>query len=140
MPGLFYQVESFILTMVLGIVTGTIFHLYQSIVRRARIGRGPLYFMDFLLWLLMIVVVFAAMLFINQGEMRVYVLIALLTGIIMYHYYFANRFDNSMKTIADRFIKGLAFVVRGVIRPVKRLRLSIRLWFKGRKEPPPDEN
>ena len=86
MSELLFQIQSFVLTMVLGVVAGMVFQFYQLLVRRARVGKYSLYLMDFFLWMLMILLIFAAMLFINQGEMRVYVLVALVAGILIYHH------------------------------------------------------
>jgi len=93
LSGLFAQIEAFLLTLFLGVLSGLIFHYYQLTVRYARIGKHLLYILDFVLWIFMIFLVFMVMLIINQGEMRVYVLIALLIGIIIYYRSFSSRLE-----------------------------------------------
>lgn len=113
MTSLLGQIETFILTLVLGLVTGTIFHFYQTVIRSARVSRYVLYMLDFSLWIIIIVLVFLSMLFINQGEMRIYVLIALLLGIIIYYRRFARRFDAGVARGAHAAIAVCAALSRG---------------------------
>ena len=118
MTGLLGQVEAFILTLVLGLLTGTIFHFYQELVRAARVSRYVLYFLDFSLWIIIIALVFLGMLFINQGEMRIYVLIALVLGILIYYRRFASRLDRSIsRSIKKALYWGKKIVAKLKARP-----------------------
>ena len=116
MPGLFAQIEAFFLTSILGIATGMIFHYYQLSVRYSRVGKYFLYILDFFLWIFMILVVFIAMLIINQGEMRIYVLIALLTGIIIYYRGLSGRIEPLLNKISRKSVSFLANIYRGGIK------------------------
>ena len=85
MVGLFAQIEAFLLTFLLGMISGLIFHYYQSTMHNLRIGRYVLYLMDFILWIIMIIIIAAALFLINQGEIRGYVFIALVIGGAVYY-------------------------------------------------------
>jgi spore cortex biosynthesis protein YabQ len=136
---LLFQIQSFVLTAVLGVVAGMVFQFYQLLVRRARLGKYSLYVMDFFLWMLMILLIFAAMLFINQGEMRVYVLIALVVGIIIYHHYLGPTMEGPVSTLAQLTISVFSFLIGISKRPV----LALGHWLKGLtrrgKGPPPSD-
>jgi|LSQX01.1.fsa_nt_gb spore cortex biosynthesis protein YabQ len=136
---LLLQIQSFVLTAVLGVVAGMVFQFYQLLVRRARVGKYSLYVMDFFLWMLMILLIFAAMLFINQGEMRVYVLIALVVGIIIYHHYLGPTMEGPISTLAQLTITAVSFLFGIIKRPV----LALSNWLKGLikrgKGPPPSD-
>lgn len=139
MSELLLQIQSFVLTAVLGVVAGMVFQFYQLLVRRARVGKYSLYVMDFFLWMLMILLIFAAMLFINQGEMRVYVLIALVVGIIIYHHYLGPTMEGPISTLAQLTITAVSFLFGIIKRPV----LALSNWLKGLikrgKGPPPSD-
>lgn len=129
MTGLLGQIEAFVLTLVLGLLTGTIFHFYQELVRAARVSRYVLYFLDFFLWIIIIALVFLGMLFINQGEMRIYVLIALFLGILIYYRRFASRLDPPVShlvrvtaTVCSNFIRGIKKILSWVKKIIIRLK------------------
>jgi spore cortex biosynthesis protein YabQ len=131
------QIETFILTLVLGLVTGTIFHFYQAIIRAARVSRYVLYALDFSLWIIIIVLVFLSMLFINQGEIRVYVLMALLIGILLYYRQFARRFDAAVTRLAEMTVMVCAHLYRGIKAALSRVKKLVRL--KPRPKQPPQD-
>ncbi len=114
MTGLLGQIEAFILTLILGLLTGTIFHIYQELIRAARVSRHVLYFLDFSLWIIIIALVFLGMLFINQGEMRIYVLIALVLGILIYYRRFASRLDRSISRLAGAMVTACTALVHSI--------------------------
>lgn len=138
MTGLLGQIEAFILTLVLGLLTGTIFHFYQELIRAARVSRYVLYLLDFSLWIIIIALVFLGMLFINQGEMRIYVLVALVLGIIIYYRRFASRLDAGISHLAGIIVAAVAAIVRNIKK--------VLLWAKNimaklkphPKDPPAD--
>lgn len=140
MSELFFQIQSFVLTLLLGVVAGMVFQFYQLLVRRARVGKYSLYIMDFFLWMLMILLIFAAMLLINQGEMRVYVLIALVAGIIIYHRYLGSTMEAPVSRGAQLTITVFSFLIGIIKRPL----LALSSWLtslveRGKGPPPPDE-
>jgi len=137
---LLFQIQSFVLTLVLGVVAGMVFQFYQLLVRSARLGKYSLYIMDFVLWLLMILLIFAAMLFINQGEMRVYVLVALVAGIIIYHRYLGPAMEGPVGRAAQLTITTVSFLTGLVMRPGRALAGWLKgLIKRGQGPPPPDE-
>jgi len=131
------QIETFILTLVLGLVTGTIFHFYQAIIRAARVSRYVLYALDFSLWIMIIVLVFLSMLFINQGEIRVYVLIALLLGILVYYRQFARHFDTGVTRLAELTVTVCTHLYRGTKAALSLVKKLARL--KPRPQQPPED-
>lgn len=140
MSGLLTQLKSFGLTLILGILAGGIFHYYQLTIRKARVGRYILYIIDLILWIFMLLLVFGSMLLINQGEMRLYVQIALLAGIIVYYYYFSASFYEAQSRMAQSTVTFLKTVARGLRKPIKRLQSSLKLALeKCRRPKPPDD-
>lgn len=136
MTGLLSQLEAFVLTLVLGLLTGTIFHFYQVVIRVARVSRYVLYALDFSLWIIIIGLVFLGMLFINQGEMRIYVLIALLLGILIYYRCFARRLDSTISTVAQATLTVCTVLTRHLTKALKWTVAQLAR-FKSRPQEPP---
>ncbi|MGI5911261.1 MAG: spore cortex biosynthesis protein YabQ [Syntrophomonadaceae bacterium] len=134
MTGLLSQLQAFLLTLILGIITGVIFHFYQAIIRAARVKRLLLYVLDFFLWIIIIGLVFGSLLFINQGEMRVYVLLALLLGILIYYRCFAHRLDNAIAQVVRAFI----FICNPLVKTCKKI-YSWTIMRLARLKPRPKE-
>jgi len=132
------QLETFILTLILGLVTGTIFHFYQTVIRAVRLSRYVLYVLDFSLWIIIIVLVFLSMLFINQGEMRIYVFIALFLGILIYYRHFARRIDAGVFRAADATITVCAACWRGSKKMFSWMGRQLSRLKPRPEEPPPD--
>lgn len=112
MNGMLSQLQTFILTGLTGIAAGFIFHYYQLTVRKARIGKYFLYIMDFIWWIFVLLIIFAAMLLINQGEIRFYIILTLLAGVILYYYGFSAR----LSRIVDQGARGTIFIVASFSR------------------------
>ncbi len=140
MSALLIQLKSFGLTLILGVLAGGIFHYYQLTIRKARIGRYFLYVIDLILWIFMLLLVFASMLLINHGEMRLYVLIALLGGILIYYHYFSSLFYEAQSRIAEFTVNLLRILLGHLRRLFRCLRRSINLALEKchRPKPPAD--
>lgn len=136
--GLFAQIQAFLLTLILGIIASLIFHYYQQIVRSMRVRRNALYVTDIFLWMIMIVLIAAALLIINQVEIRVYVFIALLTGGFIYYKWLAQSMQQPL------FIMGraTAFMIKAVSATLTKPFILAFNWLKThihrRYEPPTD--
>ncbi len=138
MTGLLGQIEAFILNLVLGLLTGTIFHFYQELIRAARVSRYVLYFLDFFLWIIIITLVFLGMLFINQGEMRIYVLIALVLGILIYYRRFASRLDRPISRLAGVMVTACTTLVQDIKKALSWARKIVTRLKPHPKDPPAD--
>lgn len=134
MAGLLTQIKAFGLTLILGILTGGIFQYYQLTVKSARPGKYSLYLLDFILWLFLILVVFMAMLLINQGEMRIYVLLALIIGAFIYYRYLWQRFLQPLSHAAQSTTAGFEIGVRLLRKPI----MALKKYRERRKNTPPD--
>jgi spore cortex biosynthesis protein YabQ len=139
--GLFAQIEAFLLTFLLGMIAGLIFHYYQSTIHSLRIGRYVLYLMDFILWIIMIVVIAVALFLINQGEIRVYVFIALVAGGIVYYKSLARYMQRPILCMGRATASMFQAIFSGLAKPLFIASTWLRTQFQKRKKPPPiDDN
>ena len=137
--GLFAQVEAFLLTFLLGIIVGLIFHYYQSVIKNLQVGRTLLYFLDLTIWIIMIIIIGIALLVINQAEIRAYVFIALVLGGLVYYMTAAPRLQQPMMAMGH----GTAFVIKTVTialsKPAKLTIIWLRVRYNSRRPPPADD-
>lgn len=131
MPTLFIQIRVFLATLMIGILAGLILNYYQSTVKAAGVGRLCICLLDLLLWIIMIVLVFSSMLLINHGEMRVYVLIAFLTGILLYYQYAPPRVKQSVQKAARITVAAGVACQNGIKKACRPLVRILRgLWSR----------
>lgn len=137
--GLLAQIEAFFLTFIVGMLAGLIFHYYQTTIRSLRVGRIVLYLMDFILWIMLIIIIAAALLVINQGEMRVYVFLALITGGAVYYLSLARRLQPPVYFLG----KSTAYILRKIgdwtTKPLIKAAAWLREQYRMRRRPPPDD-
>jgi len=140
--GLLAQIEAFMLTFLLGMMAGLIFHYYQSIIRSLRVGKYSLYLMDFILWIIMIIFIAAALLLINQGEIRVYVFLALLAGGGAYYECLARPIGPTIKFMGQATARVIQAVVSALAKPFILAMAWIKFQYRLRKRPspPPDDD
>lgn len=134
------QIQAFGLTLVLGLITGVIFHYYQLFIRQARVGRLSLYFLDMVLWIFIIALVFWAIICINQGEVRFYVLIAWLTGILVYFRTLSNKFHGLLFSLAGQNVRILGWTKRQLKRVENAVKALFRKIIPRRDPPPPPDS
>ncbi|MDD3364322.1 MAG: spore cortex biosynthesis protein YabQ [Syntrophomonas sp.] len=137
MVGLFAQIEAFLLTFLLGMIAGLIFHYYQSTIHNLRIGRYILYLMDFILWIIMIIVIAAALFLINQGEIRVYVFIALVAGGAVYYKCLAQYMQRPILSLGRATVFMFQAIFSGLAKPIVFAGTWLRAQWQKCKRPPP---
>lgn len=128
------QAWEFLLTVGIGLVLAGIFHFHQKNVKHFSIKGVWLWLFDLGVWLVVIPLVFAGLLIINQGEVRFYVLLALLIGGGLYMVY--------LRPILNRPVEVAAlYTVRSIRVVFSVLAIPWRL-FKARfkTSPPPGDD
>lgn len=137
MPNLLDQIQSFILTLLVGVLVGLIIHYYQLTIRKSRLNKYFLYFIDFILWILIMGVIVICLLLINMGEMRIYVILALLAGILVYHRYLARCLSGPLTTAARATRAFIFLVKKNAGRPLARMAAAVSpILHRGQDNPP----
>ncbi len=90
METLFYQARAFLITIGIGAAVGFCFDYYRVIRRAYRLKKLGTYVGDAVFWLAATVIVFISLLWGNWGEMRLYVLIGLGLGALLYFNLFSR--------------------------------------------------
>ena len=114
MPGIWFQLEAFFFTLILGLFSACILHFYQTLIWKAKVTKLFLYILDLLFSIMMVMLVFLGMLYINQGEMRSYVLIALIVGGIIYFRILSRHCEVLISRLADITLAGVRLLYKGL--------------------------
>ncbi|CFX10561.1 Spore cortex biosynthesis protein, YabQ-like [Syntrophomonas zehnderi OL-4] len=137
MLGLFAQIKTFFLTLLLGLIAGMVFHYYQLTVRALRAGRYSLYLLDISIWGLMILLISIGMLLISQGELRIYFFVFLIAGGFIYFKLLSSKMKKPLQAMATASEKGLRKIVILLQKPIQWARQRIRNWRQKRPPAPP---
>lgn len=141
MLGLLAQIKTFLLTLLLGIIAGIIFHYYQLTIRALRAGKYSLYLLDLFLWLLMILLISGGMLLINQGELRIYIFLVLIAGSFIYFKLLADIMNRPLSGLAKSSALILRIIGHMFVRPFAWGKNSAQLfWRRLHESPPPEDN
>lgn len=141
MPGIIFQLQAFFFTMILGLFSAVILHYYQLLIRNAGVAKIYLYILDLIFWILMVMVIFMGMLCINQGEMRSYVLIALVMGGLIYYKTLSGIWAGFLTKLAQATIRGIGLLAkvlyycpRDIIYRIKKIVIIHRKEDDGQDE------
>ena len=148
------QIRTFLLIVTTGIVLGILFDTYRVLRRRFRPPWLVTSLTDLLYCLLASAIAFTALLAGNWGELRFYVYIALLVGIIAYYRLvsqYVMKFIMALLqlitklchltklAVAFTIIKPVVFVTRTALWPFRFIGRKYSAWYIRRRPPPPEE-
>lgn len=87
---------------------------------------------------MLIFVVFVGMLLINQGEMRIYVLLALLAGVVIYYRVLSQRLEKPITFAANSTVYIISKTIKITVKGLAYCRNFVKEKLKKDKGPPPD--
>ncbi|MGI6550927.1 MAG: spore cortex biosynthesis protein YabQ [Syntrophomonadales bacterium] len=105
------QAWEFLLTVGIGLALAGIFHFHQNITKQFPLRGVWMWLFDLGVWLVVIPLVFASLLIINQGEVRFYVFLALITGGGLYIVYLKSRLNRPVGLAAFYAAKSVQAVL-----------------------------
>ncbi|MCF6094690.1 spore cortex biosynthesis protein YabQ [Microaerobacter geothermalis] len=133
------QFHTFLWTVVNGIALGLLFDIYRVFRIFLRLSKFFLFLTDLLYWFFAIPLVFFTLLFVNDGEVRIYIFLGLFLGGILYFYFMSSLmmrfliglvrwliqlYESVKKMIHFIVIKPLIFLFRFLLRSVQIIFIS----------------
>ncbi|SET24339.1 spore cortex biosynthesis protein YabQ [Anaerobranca gottschalkii] len=94
--------------LIWGVILGIIFDIYRFLVPTHKVKGIVQYLLDFIFWILVIITTFVVFIFANYGEVRLYLIMGMALGFILY-----------IKTLSTLVIKVLKFLRTAFIRIYK---------------------
>ncbi|MGI6467622.1 MAG: hypothetical protein GXZ09_09635 [Syntrophomonadaceae bacterium] len=122
------QIKPFVLTLLVGLITGMVFQFYQYSMALSSCSRWLLYMFDFLVWVLILLLVFALLLIINQGEIRIYIILALFGGILLYFQTIAPKTQPLIRRAAKTSVYGIRAMAGKAALPWRWLKKQALSW------------
>lgn len=121
MTSLDQQIISFLVTVGLGLIMGAIFDFYYILRCFIKPKRVFIHIGDLFIWLFMILLVFATLVYTNWGEVRFYVFLGMALGISAYYLLFSKLLKNIYRFIFNLVAKMLHIFVAAIIFPFRLL-------------------
>ena len=120
------QIYYFLSTVIAGIAVGLMFDTYRIITGANNINRIVIAITDLLFWVLCALAVFVFFLYSNNGDLRLYTFIGLLTGILFYFKLASKRFIIALRGIIYFISKLFRIVFILIIYPLNRIFYLLR--------------
>ncbi len=79
------QIKTFICMLIFGFFTGLIFNLYQFIIHHFKLKRFLIHISDTLFSIILGILGFLLLIYINHGILRFYVILAIIIGFAIYY-------------------------------------------------------
>lgn len=111
------QFTVFLYTILTGALAGFVYDLYAGFGYVFKLRKAGLWVGDFIFWLVLTPLVYALLLYYNQGEVRFYVLLGLGGGAALYFYLFRKR----VRMLVARVIMAVARLLRFAAKVVTGL-------------------
>lgn len=99
-------------------------HYYQLLIRGGRVRKVSLYVLDFGLWLLLLLIIFSILLIINLAEIRIYIFLALILGLLIYYHFISDYLNDTLGGLAKVTIKMVKFIRQLFIWPIRRAKAA----------------
>jgi len=109
------QARAFFVTIAIGVAAGLCYDYYRMLRGVLRLKKTGTCLGDIVFWLVTTVIVFLMLLRGNWGEMRLYVLIGLGLGALIYFYLFSSRARSLFKLKFFVLYKTWGFFVKAVL-------------------------
>ncbi|GMA99114.1 spore cortex biosynthesis protein YabQ [Pelosinus sp. IPA-1] len=146
------QVITFLITIATGILLGVLFDGYRVLRGTFRPKVLTTWFTDLLYWLLATVIVFLALVISNWGELRFYVFLGIISGVVFY-YRLLSLYTIRLFSVVIKLIKKTTILVKRIfmvliIKPVllcmkiigwpfKFTNRKMRTWYRKKYPKPP---
>lgn len=125
------QLETMLAMIGMGGWLGIALDTYNRFLKRSRRSRFIVFFHDLFFWLLQALVIFYVLLLTNEGELRIYIFLALLCGYAAYQSLFRYMYLRLLETLIRCCIALYRFLLRTcyyvIVQPL-RLLLQLFLW------------
>lgn len=146
------QVITFLITIATGIILGVLFDGYRVLRGTFRPKVLTTWFTDLLYWLLATVIVFLALVISNWGELRFYVFLGIISGVVFYYrllsLYTIRLFSVVIKVIKKTImlikrifvvllIKPVVLCMEIIAFPFKFINRKVRTWYRKKYPKPP---
>jgi spore cortex biosynthesis protein YabQ len=113
-----------------GLVIGLVYDLCRCIRKILKSNKGITFFLDIIFWITSAGICFYFLNFSNEGEIRGFIFIGFLLGIILYFLVVGNKFVNIIYFIFQKIYNIIVFVIKIILIPIKIIFKILLFIFK----------
>lgn len=110
------QVYIFLCSVLVGSIMGVVFDFFRALRRKGNTRNIIVYIQDIIFWFIVAVIIITSSFILNDGELRGYMLVGYILGVLIYMLIFSNYikkvfilifnfFENFLRTIFNPFSK-----------------------------------
>lgn len=127
----FEQLSSFIIFTIIGVIISIIFDIFRILRKTFKTPDLITYIEDIIFWILTgLIVLFSIFLF-NNGELRLYIFIGIIIGIVLYMLFISKYFIRFNVCIINLIKNIIAKILHIILKPIKNIySLLKKLLFK----------
>lgn len=114
------QVYILIIMLIWGAILGVIFDVYRFLLPTNKVKGIAQYLFDIAFWLIITIFTFTIIVFANYGEVRIYLILGILLGFIIYSALFSKRVMKILSYL-KKIVIYLASIAGKVFRSIYRL-------------------
>lgn len=137
MVSLRLQFFTFLNMIIVGMIIGVFFDLYQVLRGKSNPKRLVTDLFDILFSLLAVIIIFSALLYSNNGQVRVYVFGGVIVGLIIY-YWLISKFVVKLWVKLVNIISWLVVKIKNLVITIynksKLIIVKIKNWIKSIKD------
>jgi spore cortex biosynthesis protein YabQ len=122
----YIQIYYFLSTVIAGIAVGIMFDVYRIIVGFNNQSRILMAITDMLFWIFCSFAIFVFFLYTNNGDLRYYIFVGLLLGILLYFKLASKRFIIALRGIIYFISKIFRLIFIIIKYPIKRFTYLIK--------------
>ncbi|UMZ75281.1 spore cortex biosynthesis protein YabQ [Natranaerofaba carboxydovora] len=112
---LYEQLFTFSVSIVYGIFVGVIFDFYRTLRGKKKINRILSDVLDLLIWLVITVIFIFVLLSSNWGEVRAYVFMGLVMGVLIYYSFFSSFITEGYRNLFSLIKKLFNLILKYII-------------------------
>ncbi len=128
------QLYTLLYFILVGIIIGILFDIFKVIRKCFKTSDFIIYIHDFLFWILAATILLFSIFMFNNGELRAYIFIGIILGIIVYLLIFSKYLVKILVNIIDFFKRIIAYPIKLIkkylISPINLFIIKIKSKFK----------
>lgn len=102
------QFYDLLVMILLGVIMGIFFDVYRELRNTFRFKKMTTNLWDLLVWMVLVVIAFAVLLYINYGDVRFYIFIGMAAGMLLYFSLLSRKSRRIIQTALFIFFRVLA--------------------------------
>lgn len=115
------QVYIFLSSVLIGAIMGVIFDFFRALRRNGKTKNIVVYLQDIIFWIIVAIIIITSSFFLNNGELRGYMLIGYLLGALLYMLILSNYIKSIFIIIMDFFERGIKLIFKPFYKILEKI-------------------